>query len=341
MVTKVRLTQFSKVWIATGLMASTSALVSLALAPVSVQAAGSVKIDGSSTVFPIAEAVSEEFQKANQGMQVSVGVSGTGGGFKKFCAGELDIANASRPIKESEMADCKAKGIRYIEMPIAIDALTIVVNPQNTWVDKLTLDELKKIWEPNSQVKNWSQVRAGFPNQPLALYGPGTASGTFDYFTEAVVGKSKSSRADYTASEDDNILVQGVSKDMNALGYFGFSYYKENQQRLKAVPIDAGKGAVLPSSETVTNATYTPLSRPLFMYVSDKAAKRPEVKKFVSFFMQNATNLVSEVGEIPLSASEYQAAQKHFNAKRYGTVFAGKPTAGMKVADILKLAAKD
>jgi phosphate transport system substrate-binding protein len=341
MLTQLKLTQFSKFLTMTGLLASTSVLFGLTLVPIAVQAAGSIKIDGSSTVFPISEAIAEEFQKANPGSQVSVGVSGTGGGMKKFCAGEIDIANASRPIKEAEMADCKAKGIRYVEMPIAIDALTIVVNPKNTWVDKLTIAELKKIWEPNSQVKNWSQVRAGFPNQPLALYGPGTASGTFDYFTEAVVGKSKSSRSDYTASEDDNILVQGVSKDANALAYFGFSYYVENQQRLKAVPIDAGKGAVMPSVQTVKNATYTPLSRPLFIYVSEKARNRPEVKKFISFTTQNAAKLVTEIGEIALSPAEYRSAQKHFNGGRYGTVFAGKPTAGMKIADILKLAAKD
>jgi phosphate transport system substrate-binding protein len=267
MLMKVRLMQLSKVWMATGLIASTSALMSLAIAPVSVQAAGAVKIDGSSTVFPITEAVAEEFQKTNKGVQVSVGVSGTGGGFKKFCAGETDISNASRPIKQEEIDSCKAKGIRFVELPIAIEALTVVVNPQNNWVDKLTVSELKKIWEPNSVVKTWSQVRAGFPNQPIALYGPGTDSGTFDYFTEAIVGKSKSSRADYTASEDDNILVQGVSKDKNALGYFGFSYYKENQQRLKAVAVDAekGKGAVIPSPQSVTDGSYIPLTRPLFI----------------------------------------------------------------------------
>ena len=340
MLTKLKLTQFAKFWTVTGLLASTSALFGLTLVPIAVQAAGAIKIDGSSTVFPISEAIAEEFQKANPGSQVSVGVSGTGGGMKKFCAGEIDIANASRPIKDAEAADCKAKGVRFVELPIAIDALTVVVNPKNSWVDKLTVDELKKIWEPNSQVKNWSQVRAGFPNQPIALYGPGTASGTFDYFTEAIVGKSKASRSDYTASEDDNILVQGVSKDANAMGYFGFSYYVENKQRLKAVPIDAGKGAVMPSVQTVKNATYTPLSRPLFIYVSEKARNRPEVKKYVAFTMQNAAKLVSDVGDIPLSSGEYQTAQKHFDSGRFGTVFAGKKTAGMKIADILKLESK-
>lgn len=342
MLMKVRLMQLSKVWMATGLIASTSALMSLAIAPVSV-AAGAVKIDGSSTVFPITEAVAEEFQKTNKGVQVSVGVSGTGGGFKKFCAGETDISNASRPIKQEEINSCKAKGIRFVELPIAIEALTVVVNPQNNWVDKLTVSELKKIWEPNSAVKNWSQVRAGFPNQPIALYGPGTDSGTFDYFTEAIVGKSKASRADYTASEDDNILVQGVSKDKNALGYFGFSYYKENQQRLKAVAIDAekGKGAVMPTEQSVKDGSYIPLTRPLFIYVSEKAAQRPEIKNFVKFYMQNAPKLVQEVGDIPLSASEYRTAQSHFNSRRFGTVFAGKSTAGMKIADILKLATKE
>jgi phosphate transport system substrate-binding protein len=341
MLTQLKLTQFSKFWTATGLVASASALLGLAIAPIAVQAAGSIKLDGSSTVFPISEAVAEEFQKANPGSQVSVGVSGTGGGFKKFCAGEVDIANASRPIKDSEMAACKAKGIRYVEMPIAIEALTIVVNPKNTWASSLTVAELKKIWEPNSSVKTWSQVRSGFPNQPIALFGPGTDSGTFDYFTEAIVGKSKASRADYTASEDDNILVQGVSKDVNALGYFGFSYYKENQQRLKALAIDAGKGPIMPSEATVKNQTYIPLTRPLFIYVSDAARKRPEISKFISFYMQNAPKLVSEVGDVPLSPSEYRSAQRHFETGRFGTVFAGKPMAGMKIADILKLAAKD
>jgi phosphate transport system substrate-binding protein len=341
MLTKVKLTQFSIFWTATVLVASASALLGLTLAPIAVQAAGSIKIDGSSTVFPITEAVAEEFQKANPGSQVSVGVSGTGGGMKKFCAGEIDIANASRPIKESEMADCKAKGIRYVEMPIAIEAITVVVNPKNTWANNLTVAELKKIWEPNSQVKNWSQVRSGFPNQPISLFGPGTDSGTFDYFTEAIVGKSKSSRADYTASEDDNILVQGVSKDANALAYFGFSYYKENQQRLKAIGVDAGKGPIVPSVATIKDQSYTPLTRPLFIYVSDKARNRPEMKKFISFYMQNAPKLVGEVGDVALSPSEYRSAQRHFDTGRFGTVFAGKPTSGMKIADILKLAAKD
>jgi phosphate transport system substrate-binding protein len=302
-----------------------------------------IKIDGSSTVFPITEAVAEEFQARSPKTRVTVGISGTGGGFKKFCAGETDIANASRPIKSSEMEACKQAGVRYIELPIAYDALTVVVNPRNTMVKSMTVAELKKIWEPTAQgkVSNWRQVRAGLPNAPLKLYGPGSDSGTFDYFTEAVNGKSGASRGDYTASEDDNVLVQGVTRDRNALGYFGYAYYEANKSRLKAVPIDNGKGPVLPSRQTVENGSYQPLSRPIFIYVSAKAAQRPEVKSFVQYYLNNGPKLVSEVGYIPLPAEAYKIAQSHFTKRKLGTIFSGKEIIGLKIADLLKLEAKE
>ncbi len=223
-----------------------------------------IQIDGSSTVFPITEAVSEEFQKAKKGVvKVTVGIAGTGGGFKKFCRGETDISDASRPILKQEMETCKQSGVQYIELPIAYDALTVMVNPKNDWVKALTVPDLKKMWEPAAQgkVTTWNQVRSEWPNSPLKLFGPGADSGTFDYFTEAIVGKAKSSRGDFTASEDDNVLVQGIANDRNALGYFGFAYYIENQKKLKAAPIDAGKGPVLPSAKTVEDGSYQPLQK--------------------------------------------------------------------------------
>ncbi len=279
------------------------------------QGASVIKIDGSSTVFPITEAVAEEFQAENRDIKVTVGVSGTGGGFEKFCNGEIDISDASRPIKPEEADKCKAAGIDYVELKIGIDALTVVVNPRNTWTNNLTLAELKKMWEPEAQGKitNWNQVRSGFPDAPLKLFGPGTDSGTFDYFTEKVVGKSKASRSDYTASEDDNVLVQGISRDPNALGYFGYAYYAANQQRLKAVPLDSGNGAVAPNREDVENHTY-PLSRPLFIYVSKKSAQRPEVARFVEFYLNNP-DLVSEVGYVPLPATDYEVVRTTFQRR--------------------------
>jgi phosphate transport system substrate-binding protein len=257
-----------------------------------------VKIDGSSTVFPITEAVAEDFQKAMKGaVKVTVGISGTGGGFKKFCRGEIDIVDASRPILEKEMADCKAAAVQYVEMPVAFDALTVVVNPKNNWSNVITVAELKKMWEPAAQAKvtRWNQVNPAWPDEPIKLYGAGADSGTFDYFTEAIVGKAKSSRGDFTASEDDNVLVQGVASDKNGLGFFGFAYYVENQKKLKAVAIDAGKGPVIPSAKTVEDGTYQPLSRPIFIYVNVKSAEKPEVREFVEFYMKNAVALVKEV----------------------------------------------
>lgn len=268
---------------------------------------GQIAIDGSSTVYPISEAMAEEFMASNQGaVRVTVGLSGTGGGFKRFCAGETAISNASRPIKDTEKQACSSAGIEYLEIPVAYDGLTVAVNPQNTFAQCLTVAELKKIWEPGSTVKRWSDVRAGFPNTELKLYGPGTSSGTFDYFTEAVVGKEDASRADYTASEDDNVLVQGVAGDAAALGYFGYAYYKENTGKLKGVGVDAGDGCTMATEETVKSGKYKPLSRPLYIYVSRVALQRPEVKAFVEFYLNNATELVPQVGYVALDAPQYQ-----------------------------------
>jgi phosphate transport system substrate-binding protein len=313
-----------------------------AVAP-QVAVAQQIKIDGSSTVFPIMEAVAEEFQISKRGkVRVTVGIAGTGGGFKKFCRGETDVSNASRPILAEEMAACKAAGVKYIELPVAFDALTVVVNPKNTWAKTLTMAELKKIWEPAAQgrITRWSQVRAGFPNQPLMLFGPGADSGTFDYFTEAVNGKSKLTRGDYTASEDDNTLVQGVENNKNALGYFGYAYYVNHKDKMTAVGISAGKVPVLPSEANVINGTYTPLSRPLFIYVRDTSAARPEVAEFVKFILSKGGPLVREVGYVALPPASYAIAQKHFDTRRYGTVFGGKPEVGITIDELLKREAK-
>jgi phosphate transport system substrate-binding protein len=299
-----------------------------------------VKVDGSSTVYPITEAVAEEFQKA-KGIKTTVGISGTGGGFKKFCRGETDVQGASRPILKKEMEVCQQAGIRYIELPVAYDALTVVVNPANNFVKNMTVDELKKMWEPAAQgkVKSWSQVNAAWPDRPLKLFGAGADSGTFDYFTEAIVGKAKSSRGDFTASEDDNVLVQGVARDVNAIGYFGYAYYEENQDKLRAVPIVAkvGSPAVAPSPEAVMNGSYQPLSRPIFIYVNaDAASKKPEVKSFIDFYLAQAPQLVKEVKYVPLPANEYAAVNKHWQAKKTGTGFGGVPEVGVKVEELLQ-----
>src|SRR3990172_3699365 len=302
-----------------------------------------VKIDGSSTVYPVTEAVAEEFQKAKQGkIKVTVGVSGTGGGFKKFCRGETDISDASRPILRQEMATCREAGIQYIELPVAFDALTVMVNPKNDWAPCMTVAELKKIWEPAAQGKitKWNQVRPNWPNAPLKLYGAGADSGTFDYFTEAITGKAKSSRGDFTASEDDNVLVQGIANDRNALGFFGFSYYVENQDKLKAVAIDGGKGPVMPSAKAVEDGTYQPLSRPIFIYVNKKSAEKSEVKEFVEFYLKNAANLVKQVKYVALPAKVYQIGLEHFQKGKIGTVFGGEAEVGVKIEDLLKREAK-
>jgi phosphate transport system substrate-binding protein len=298
-----------------------------------------VKIDGSSTVFPITEAVSEEFQIATR-TPVTVGISGTGGGFKKFCRGESDIQNASRPILEKEMAACKEAGIEYIELPIAFDALTVVVNPNNNFIERMTVAELNKIWAPEAQqtITTWNQVNPDWPDSPLKLFGAGSDSGTFDYFTEAIVGKAKSSRGDFTASEDDNVLVQGVINDKGALGYFGYAYYEENQDKVRAVPIalDAQSPAVSPSKETVMDGTYQPLSRPLFIYVSAKSAKeKPEVKAFIDAYLRDAQVLTEEVKFIPLPQKDLDAVKAHWAAMKTGTGFGGKPEVGIKIEDLL------
>lgn len=284
------------------------------------QLQGQIKIDGSSTVYPISEAVAEEFQKVQPDVKVTVGLSGTGGGFKKFGRAETDINNASRPIKEQEIELCKASNIQYLSLQVAFDGLSVVVNPQNTWVKDITVAELKKMWEPAAQgkIKKWNQIRPEWPDAEFRLYGAGTESGTYDYFTEAIVGESHSSRGDYTASEDDNVLVQGVSSDKNALGFFGFAYYQENQGKLKLVPVDDendgnGKGAVLPSIETVKNKTYSPLSRPLYIYINSEAVKRKEVQEFANFYIDNAGALVKEVGFIAMTDQEYQVEKAKLN----------------------------
>lgn len=280
---------------------------------------GNIQIDGSSTVYPITEAVAEEFRTEAPDVQVTVGVSGTGGGMKKFSRGEIDIVNASRNINQSEADLAKSNNISFLEIPVAYDGLTVVVHPENDWVNDITVAELKKIWEPGAQgtITRWNQVRPEWPDQEIHLYGAGVESGTYDYFTEAIVGKSHSSRGDYTASEDDNVLVQGVSTDPYSLGFFGYAYYEENKNKLKAIPVDDenssnGEGAILPSVETVKDGSYAPLSRPLFIYVNSKAAARPEVVKFVDFYLDNAPELSQEVGYIPLQPEEYEQQVKKF-----------------------------
>ena len=303
-----------------------------------------VKVDGSSTVYPITEAVAEEFQKSKKNaIKVTVGISGTGGGFKKFCRNEIDISDASRPILQKEMADCKAAGIEYYELPVAFDALTVVVNPKNAFIKQLTVAELKKMWEPSAQgkVTRWNQVNAAWPDAPMKLFGPGADSGTFDYFTEAVVGKSKSSRGDFTASEDDNVLVQGVSRDANALGYFGFAYYVENKDKLKAVPIVNEKGlAVLPSLEAVEKGTYSPLARPIFIYVNAKSLAKPEVREFVQYYLTHGAKLSKEVKYVPLPESAYKAAWDHVLKNKKGTVFGGVAEVGVTIEELLRREAK-
>jgi len=303
-----------------------------------VQAADKIiKLDGSSTVYPISEAVAEEFQKKT-GVKVTVGESGTGGGFKKFCRGETDISDASRPILQKEIDACKEAGVQYIELPIAYDALTVVVNSKNDWIKSISVDDLKKIWAPGSSIKNWKQVNPAYPDKALALYGPGTASGTFDYFTEAINGKAKSSRSDYTPSEDDNVLVTGVSGNQGGMAYFGYAYYVENKDKLTALSIVAKPGApaVAPSPETVKDGSYQPLARPLFIYVNATAAAfKPEVKAFVNFYLQNAPTLVKEVKYVPLPDDDYAAVTAHFKSMKPGTGFAGKNEVGIKIKDLI------
>jgi phosphate transport system substrate-binding protein len=281
-----------------------------------VELAGDIQIDGSSTVFPITEAVAEEFRNENPKVKITIGVSGTGGGFKKFGRGEIDIADASRSIKDKEAEECAASNIKYLELSVAFDGLAVIANPENTWLTDITIEELKMIWEPAAQgnIMKWNQIRKEWPDEEIHLFGPGVASGTFDYFTEVIVGKAGDSRGDYTASEDDNVLVQGVAGDKYALGFFGLAYYEENKDKLKLISVNSGTGAISPTNETVKNGTYAPLSRPLFIYVTDKAAQRPEVRAFVEFYLEMAKELVAEAGYIPLSDEEYAKQVEKFKS---------------------------
>lgn len=301
-----------------------------------------IKADGSSTLFPVTEAVAEEFQKEKGGrVQVTVGISGTGGGFKKFTRGETDISNASRPILTEEIEQARANGVEYVELPVAFDALTVVVNKDNTWVESMTIDELKKIWEPNAQGKitRWNQIRPEFPNEEIALFGAGADSGTFDYFTEAVVGKAKSSRGDYTASEDDNVLVQGIEGNKYALGYLPFAYYAPHSDRMKAVSIQWEKNKVkepvAPNMDNVLAGTYNPLSRPLFLYVSRRSLDKPEVREFVEFYLKNAATLAREVKYLPLPDAAYTKALERLAANRTGSAFGGVPEIGLTIEEIM------
>ncbi|XQQ07778.1 MAG: PstS family phosphate ABC transporter substrate-binding protein [Leptolyngbya sp. IPPAS B-1204] len=302
-----------------------------------------IEVDGSSTVFPITDAVAKEFQKENSNVNVKVEFSGTTGGFRKFCAGETDISNASRPISSEEIVVCREAGVRYIEIPVAFDALTVVVHPENTWAQTLTVSELKKIWEPVAQGKitNWNQIRPDFPDRPLKLYGAGTDSGTYDYFAEVITGGSDL-RPDFTSSEDDDVLVQGVASDPNALGFFGFSYFERNQDKLKAVAVqDDTQGqanqAVAPSREAVENATYVPLSRPLFIYINGRASQQNvNLRDFVTFYMVNAPQIVESVNYIPMPGDAYEIGAVHLYKGEYGTAYDGKPQPYLTIKEVLQ-----
>jgi phosphate transport system substrate-binding protein len=304
---------------------------------------GVIEIDGSSTVFPISEAVAEEFQAANPGLRVTVGESGSSAGYQKFCRAEIAITGASRPITPGEIDACAQAGIAFVELPIAYDGLTVVVHPTNTWATTMTVAELRRLWEPSAQgtITRWNQVRADWPDQEIHLFGAGTASGTFDYFTEAIVGESRASRGDYTASEDDNVLVQGVANDPAALGYFGLAYYEQNKDKLTAVAIDDedpsnGAGGVLPSLETVKGGTYRPLSRPLFIYVSTSALERPEVQQLVDFCLTNGAGLAAEVGYVPLSDTEQALVRQRFATRTQGTMFQPGTSQTASLEELLK-----
>jgi phosphate transport system substrate-binding protein len=302
---------------------------------------GSIQIDGSSTVYPLTEAVAEEFGKESKGgVRITVGIAGTGGGFKRFCRGETDISDASRPILAEEMKMARENGISYIELPVCFDALTVAVHPENDWAASMTVEELKKIWQPSAQgvINRWNQVRPEWPDEELVLFGAGADSGTFDYFTEAIVGKAKSSRGDFTASEDDNVLVQGIEGNKYALGFLPYAYFEPNANKLKAVAIDWEKdkvGPILPSPENVLNGTYNPLSRPLFIYVSKASADRPEVQKFVEFYLTHAKSLAEEVHYLPLPPQAYEMAMKRFQDRDTGSGFGGVPEVGLPVEQIL------
>lgn len=283
---------------------------------------GAVRIDGSSTVFPVTEAAAEEFGRAHRHVRVTVGISGTGGGFRKFLAGEIDINDASRPIKKSEIEKAAKNGVDFIELPVAYDGISVVINHKNNFVDYLSVDELKKIWQPGSHVKKWSDIRPGWPAKPITLFGPGAASGTLDYFTKMINGKEQASRSDYTASEDDNVLVHGIAGEENSLGYFGYAYYAENRSLLKIVPVKDDNGPVTPSAKTINNGSYSPLSRPVFIYVNKASLKRPVVESFVKFYLKNAATFSKEVGYVPLPAKLYELALNRLDNRVIGSAYA-------------------
>lgn len=301
-----------------------------------------VTLDGSSTVFPISEAVAEEFQKANPGVRVTVGISGTGGGFQRFCRAETDISDASRPITKTEIDACAKAGVEYVELPVAYDGIAIAVNPKAAWIDHITTAELKTIWAPDAQgkVTKWSQVRPGWPDREFHLFGAGVDSGTYDYFTEVVNGKAKASRGDFTASEDDNVLVQGIANDESSIGFVPYAYYEGNREKLKLVPVDDGKpdngaGPITPSAETIRTGTYQPFARPIFIYVSKKAAERPEVQKFVAYYLGHAEALVKEVGYVGLGDAAYKFVDVRFTKRVTGSLFAGSSQVGLTIEQLL------
>ncbi|WP_017303652.1 PstS family phosphate ABC transporter substrate-binding protein [Spirulina subsalsa] len=310
-----------------------------------------IRIDGSSTVYPITQAVVEEFQAQSQTKeqgtkppaQITVEISGTSGGFRKFCRGETQISGASRPINQEEIVACRDNKVPYLEIPVAFDALTVVVNPQNNWIDSITLQELKTLWHPNAegQIRNWNQIRSSLPDRPINLFGADVDSGTYDYFNEAVMAEIKVSRKDYVGNEDDNLTVQAVSQDVNAMGYFGLAYYEQNQHRLKALAIDNGKGEVLPSRETVADATYQPLGRPLFIYVNlAMAQKNPALQDFIQFYLDNGERIAEKIGYIPLPEEAYELGKIILYKGEVGTVFGGKSQFDLTLPDMLRQPAK-
>lgn len=292
----------------TTLVLALAALLGLGACSTTKKLEGNIAIDGSSTVYPVTEAVAEEFNAKYPDVKVSVGFSGTGGGMSKFIAKEIDIADASRKIKSSEAEAATAAGIEYLEIKVGFDGLSVLVNPENTWVTSLTVEQLKEMWKPGSTIMNWSDIDPTWPNEKIVFYAPGVDSGTFDYFTEAIVGELDAMRSDYTGSEDDNVLVQGIAGDKYAIGFFGFAYYEENADKLKLVGVDKGAGAVVPSFETIADGTYAPLSRPLYIYVNKASLEREEVLEFVTFYLENAKELVADVGYVPLPDADYEAS---------------------------------
>jgi phosphate transport system substrate-binding protein len=302
---------------------------------------GSVKVDGSSTVYPLTEAVGEEFQILHRAVRMTIGISGTGGGFKKFCNGEIDINDASRPITQEEIDACASNGIEFIEIPVAFDGISVMVNPENDWIgDGLTIEELREIWKPESKITKWSDIRPEWPNEEIFLVGADSDSGTFDYFTDAIIGEKGASRADYTASADDNVLVQGIAGEKYALGYFGYAYYKENQDKLKLLGIDDGndangKGFIKPTPDTIREGIYQPLSRPMFIYVNVNSADRPEVEKFVEYYLTEGRELVSQVGYVRLPDEAYELGLQRFWDKKTGSIFSNGSQVGVSIEDIL------